>query len=518
MELIKKEIRTSVIGKTVPYQFVLNDDFNVPDASRDVDRVLTGEGIVRISEVKRVENYVRVAGTLQFKILCVCSQSAPGLEMLEGSRPFEEMIYTEEEGGEYVVQPERVDFTPSLVHSRKLGVRAMIELSLHTETSSGEQITTDVDSGKKLLKKQRELEPLELFLGKRDVCRIKEEVQLPGTRENIGTLIWQDVSVAGMDTRLAQDALLLSGELQVFCIYESQEGKLDWTEQNVPFESRVECPGVDETMYHHVYRSLGDTHVEARMDGDGEMRALGIEAAVDLRILVYREEKLTLLEDVYSLDEVCRPAVEEKILEELVMQNHFKNKITEHLDIPELREEILQICHAWGMLQTENLEVTEGGIRLEGILHIHFLYIKADDAVPFGVWQGMVPVSCLVESGQGGPDMRYDVTCNAEQTSVSLAGSGEVEVKAVLAVQSFFRRPVKTGVITDLEFTPLDEEARAKIPGIAGYIVKDGEDLWDLAKRYLTTVDSIREMNGLSSGEVKPGDKILIFKENTGIL
>ena len=48
--------------------------------------------------------------------------------------------------------------------------------------------------------------------------------------------------------------------------------------------------------------------------------------------------------------------------------------------------------------------------------------------------------------------------------------------------------------------------------------MKDGEDLWDLAKRYLTTVDSIREMNGLSSGEVKPGDKILIFKENTGIL
>ena len=96
----KKEIRTSVIGKTVPYQFVLNDDFNVPDASRDVDRVLTGEGIVRISEVKRVENYVRVAGTLQFKILCVCSQSAPGLEMLEGSRPFEKMIYTEDEGGE----------------------------------------------------------------------------------------------------------------------------------------------------------------------------------------------------------------------------------------------------------------------------------------------------------------------------------------------------------------------------------------------------------------------------------
>ena len=58
----------------------------------------------------------------------------------------------------------------------------------------------------------------------------------------------------------------------------------------------------------------------------------------------------------------------------------------------------------------------------------------------------------------------------------------------------------------------MDYEELQKIPGIVGYIVKDGDTLWSIAKRYFTTVDDIRDQNeGIE--EVKPGDKLLIVKE-----
>ena len=61
-------------------------------------------------------------------------------------------------------------------------------------------------------------------------------------------------------------------------------------------------------------------------------------------------------------------------------------------------------------------------------------------------------------------------------------------------------------------------EKLEKAPGIIGYVVKEGDELWDLAKRYNTTVEGITEVNELPSEELKPGDKILIFKENMSIL
>ena len=71
MELIRKQVRMNQMGKTVTDQFMIGGDYNVPDAKSDVGRVLSGEGSLRIEETRRVENYLRVTGKLNFKVLYV---------------------------------------------------------------------------------------------------------------------------------------------------------------------------------------------------------------------------------------------------------------------------------------------------------------------------------------------------------------------------------------------------------------------------------------------------------------
>ena len=519
MELMKKRVRMNMLGRTVTDQFLLDDDYNVPDIKSDIGRVVSGEGTIKVEEVKRVENYLRVTGKLYFKVLYVTDSGEPSLAALDGKMPFEEMIYMEdEEDGDYVVQVTRVEFNVSLIHSRKLAVKAVVELAVHTERTVDEETTVDVEGEEDIYKKMRPVELLQLHTSKRDIYRIKEEITIPGTKENIGTLLWTDVSQRRMDTKLVQDELLVKGELQVFCFYESQDGKTDWVEQVVPYEGKIECMGADESMYHHVYDDLTDVNVEVRMDEDGEMRALGIEVTLEVRIFLYEEEKIEVLEDAYSLHRECVLQKQESMYEELITQNHSKYKITEHLNLPELKEEILQICHSSGSLQIERMETTPEGIQIEGVLHVAFLFVKANDAVPFDMWQGMVPFSYLLESREACPDMRYDITYGVEQLAVDMSGSDEVDIKAVLAFRSFLRRPVQTEVITDMEFRPFDENEMGRRPGIIGYIVKQGDDLWSLAKRYYTTMDGIMEINELSSKELKEGDKLLIFKENMSIL
>lgn len=48
-----------------------------------------------------------------------------------------------------------------------------------------------------------------------------------------------------------------------------------------------DCAG----MYHQASLNLTDVNVEARMDENGEMRILGIEATLEVRLVVYEEEK-----------------------------------------------------------------------------------------------------------------------------------------------------------------------------------------------------------------------------------
>ena len=92
MELIRKQVRMNQMGKTVTDQFMIGGDYNVPDEKSDVGRVLSGEGSLRIEETRRVENYLRVTGKLNFKVLYVTDSGDPRPGALEGMIPFEEMV------------------------------------------------------------------------------------------------------------------------------------------------------------------------------------------------------------------------------------------------------------------------------------------------------------------------------------------------------------------------------------------------------------------------------------------
>lgn len=519
MEIITKQIEMNQVARRLTDQFVLDEDFNVPDSRNDVEKIVASDGYARIEEVKPVENYLRVQGKVEFQILYIAEGIEPTFSNLEGKIPFVEMIYVEEGADQNLdIKDSRVAVSVNIVHSRKLRIRAMIEVELEAERQNLEDIPTDVETNCNIYKKQNQLELLKLHTSKKDTYRIKEELSLPGTKESIGVMLWSDITNRKLDTKLASDELQLSGELLAFCFYESPDGKIDWVEQTIPYQGRVECYGVDESMYHHVQANLDEVHADVRVDEDGEMRIVGIEGTLQLYIAVYEEEQMDVLEDLYSLEKNCVLETKEVEYEQLVLQNNSKCKVMESLTIPEIKNDVLQICHSSGAIRVDRMDIRDDGILVEGTLHISFLYVKANDSVPFDTWQGVVPFSHLIECNGTGEDLKYHISATLEQLSITLQGGDEIEVKAALAFHGFFKRVGKSEMIQDVKMEPINLEEIEKRPSIVGYIVKEGDDLWSLAKRYSTSVDAIKEVNNVTGEKLKTGDRLLIFKENMSIL
>lgn len=330
MELIRKPIHYTKEGKRTFDQFYLDEDYNVPDAKDDVQRIIQGNARVKTEEIRLVENYVRITGKVYFQILYVTASGDPKPAVLEGKLPFEEMVYTE--GGEeeaWFIQNVRTEFTASVVHSRKLSLRVMVELELGRERLEDEETTVDIESDVPVFTKMKKINLLKLAVTKKDTYRIKEEITLPGTKESIGQILLTDVDSRKLEIRLGQDEVILRGDLLVFCMYLSEEEKADWISQSVPYEGRIACEGVSDEMYYYVHHALEDTLVDIRMDEDGEMRVLGIEGTLNLRMNIYEEEEMEILEDLYSLEQQCGFQTRPAVYEELLMQNQSKCKVAE---------------------------------------------------------------------------------------------------------------------------------------------------------------------------------------------
>lgn len=519
MELIRKPIHYTQEGKSIFDQFYLDEDYNVPDQKEDVQRIIQGNAELKPEDIRPVENYVKITGKVYFKVLYMTASGDPRPAVLEGKIPFEEMVYAEGDGNEtFFLRNVRTEFTATVVNTRKLSLRIMSEMEVGREWIRDEELTEDVESDVPIYRKTQNMNLLRLAVTRKDTYRIKEELTLPGTKESIGQLLLTDISVRKLDIRMGQDEILLRGDLLVFCMYLSAEEKPDWIEQSLPFEGRILCDGVSENMYYHIQHSLEDTLADIRLDEDGEMRVLGIEATLSLRMNIFGEEETEILRDLYSLDQQCVFETKDTVLEELLMQNQSKCKISERLSLPELKDDVLQIIHSQGSIQVESEQYTEEGIRVEGILHLSFLYLRGNDIEPYGNWQGMVPFLWLIEYPAMPDKVSSSLSSHVEQLAVTLAGSEAVEVKAVLSFDIFLVKLTPVEVITSVRMEPLDMERLSEQPGIVGHIVQNGEDLWSLAKKYMTTVEGIKEINGLNDEKVSSGDKLLIFKENVSIL
>ena len=66
MELRKKNVRMNKRKCKSNLQITLEDDFNVPDTKPDVDRIVTEEGNIEITESNILNGKLMVKGILNF--------------------------------------------------------------------------------------------------------------------------------------------------------------------------------------------------------------------------------------------------------------------------------------------------------------------------------------------------------------------------------------------------------------------------------------------------------------------
>ena len=135
-------------------------------------------------------------------------------------------MYLEEADGSLVVTPVSTEVTRAVINSRKLEIKGAVEISVGTETICENKIVTDIsDEEIPLYKKYKDMDVLKCPRGQKGCAADPEEASLQGTRENIDTLLWTDITLRKFDTRIAEDQITVQGELLLFCLYGTENEK-----------------------------------------------------------------------------------------------------------------------------------------------------------------------------------------------------------------------------------------------------------------------------------------------------
>ena len=515
LELIKKNIHMNCWKGGAVTQITLDDDFIVPDTMDDVDQILLDSGEIVVESIKNQGEKAAVRGKLEFRILY--RKPSGGLQSMGGSIAFDEPVQVPglEENDDIQLNWELEDLDVNAINSRKLGVRAIVTLEIKAETIKETEAAVGVNTGDTPVEVlQKNSTAASMAVRRKDTYRIKETLELPGNKPNISQILWDEMKLQSVSIRPDEGKMLLEGELSVFFIYqgEGEDVSFQCMEENIPFRGELDLSEASSDMIPFVSMHLIHREVEPKPDYDGEMRELEVDAVVELDMKLYKEEPIQLLGDMYSTREEISLQMGEVCFNRILTQNLGRCRLAEKVSM-DSGERILQICHSEGSVKVDETQVKEDGLEVEGILDVKLLYLTAEDDQPVQSSRQFLPFHYVIEA----PGIDQDTICRLvpglEQLSAVMLGGGKVEIKAVISLDLLAFQPVCESVVLNAQESPLDLKKLQQMPGIVGYIVQPGDSLWKIARRFHTTVDTVKETNGLTDDLIHPGDRLILIKE-----
>lgn len=535
MQLNKIKLHSCTTFASAQSQITLDDDYNVPDYRPDIVKVLKEKGELHFDEVKAAAGAAWLKGRLVFRVLYRSDQENGKISCLKGEIPFQEKLNMDGVQEYDVIQAsgEIEDLTIGVIHSRKISVRAVILLKTEEPQEKEDELCVGIEADDGCEKRYRNTNILQLLCMKRDQCRQKSEITLPSSKPNVQEILWKSLEIRNLDTKMGQDGVKLSGEVLISVLYQEEEetDRVQWYETVIPLDCGVECDaGTEADIIYKVKARPASMELEVKPDYDGEERVLVLELVMNLDIRVWKEQEISMLEDVYSLKKEIIPVCTGVTLHHISVKNESQCRLTEQMELAESQEKILQICSCEGTVHLESTELTEQGVRAEGILVTELLYITTDDQMPIGSAREIYPFEQLIEIPQqtarterNKPEelealeqknkLQTELDCRISQLSAVMLDQDHVEIKAVIGLNLLAFEQEQIDNITDTCEEPLDMEQLQKRPGLVGYIAKDGDSLWSIAKENHTTVEDILRDNHRTDEDLRRGEKILIVKK-----
>ena len=515
MELITESICVEEKKGPAITQVTFDETYHLPDYLPDFFSVILSDGSVLVEESKCSIGQVLVKGTLRFKVLYHTGQSEWKIASLEGEFPFQETVILETAGEFDMAQTEVVleDLTIRMMNARKLNIRALVEIRVQARERKELQIPVGLERAEHLELKTQQENYLELCYRGCERAKIREEVRIPSNKPNIHQVLWQQTQLMGMEIHVENGNVSIQGEIQIFLIYQGmEENRMQWLEQSVPYQSSLNISEAEMDMIPYVVIGTPVFTCREQEDADGEPRMLLVEAELTMDLRLYREKGLERLLDAYSLEQQLSFQWESIKTCSLHMKNEARCRVNDTLKLQNPEEEILQIGSGTGQAQVEQWKMLEDGLRVEGTVGVKILYLSSSDNAPVGAVDGLIPFQCQIDIPHMPENADVELQTSLEHLSFLMKTGMELEVQAVIGVAAMVTRMQEQEILETVEAEALDPKELEQIPGIAGVRLDEKTELWDIAKKFHTTVADIKQLNHLEERNPISGEKLLIVK------
>ncbi len=515
VKLQKEHIKLSEIICSKYFKTTVESDVIVPDIKPDILKILQADSDVTINQKYIQGEKVFIKGTVRLNILYVPDNGILGsVKAINAVQEFDHCLDIPEAKGEKAMfvdaECESLEYT--LVNSRKLSARTKLTFCVRLSEVKEFDIATGIEDGPSMEAKSSLVKLYNPYIETTREIVVKERLEVPMGKPQVLEVLKFSAKAYPLESRISEGQLTAKGEIKVCTLYhgDSDESAPEVMEHTVNFGELVEIEGLKEDMSVEADYFIKDCYFEICQDSDGDCRTLSCEFIVEVGIRAFETIKLNALKDAYSRK--CPVKIEKSTysLEQLLGCACEKISVAETVNVPDYLPDVKRMCKIEGNPSIENVVIENSEISVYGYLTCSVLYLSADESQPASGFSHVIPFSHAFMIDGVCESSACDAKADCEHIECVISDDKTLKVRANVTLN--VKATCKECIDAVSDITLLEESFSGEKASASIYFVKDGDTLWDIAKRYHTSSDAILSANGKEEDILKPGKCIYIFK------
>jgi hypothetical protein len=395
------------------------------------------------------------------------------------------------------------------VNGRRIDIRGAVSVKIKVTDLIKNEAVCDAFGMNVQLKKTPLTYPAHrLYAAKR--ATISDNFDLGTAKPPIISVLRSDAVAVTNEKKVIANKLVAKGDAFVNLLYTCQKDGIDSVDSvqfNMPFSQIIDLDGVDERYSVSAPAEVVSADVSPTTDENGEARSTEISLSLLIPVTAYRISTVDVVTDEYSTafdSEIKKNDIKIETIPQEVAANASVKTTAEYTE-----GELETVYDVWAApvntMSRVNTETGEVDITGDMVFTVIAKNAEGYTAVieksePFEI---AIPTEGLTEYSTA------DIRVVPMSCSFSLTSGNTVDAKAELKLIGTIQNAEKVSVVTDIA---VDENAPRERDGdyaLKLYFTDEGEDLWDIAKKYGTSVEAIAEENELEDG-IAAGEMLLI--------
>ncbi len=391
------------------------------------------------------------------------------------------------------------------VSPRRLDMRGAASIRIRVSQQQEEQTICGAENAGLQLRREA-METAFLLPQAMRQFSVREDLELGYGKPAAGAVIRCSGSVQNMDYKVISGKIITKGELALHLLYQCEEDpqKLEIMEYMLPLNQVIDLEGVDEDCVCSVWYDVCTVEVEPKRGEDGESRIFGVTATINACAQAVRKMQLDTCSDGYSTQYECKPEQKQLAFLRLAETVNEGMMYKETIPLPPGMKEVIDL---WCVAGPPQVRMEEEEAVVSGKLTICMLAYDENHAIAY--YDQAKEYRQAVALHNRCTDLQFAPVVQIDSTAFILSGADQMEVRCGLRIQGGLFESCRKRVLTDVAVDESRPKSRQENV-LYLYYACEQEPVWEIAKRYNTSVEAIREENQLE-GDALCGKRMLLI-------